>query len=688
MVSMFKETLPSPFYDKVVGSVASNFADLVTVGERIESGLKRGRIAGNPTSSTRKPVPERRKGEANVVTIDPSKSYGPGGSSSSPLITLSSSGMIVSTNPLNPNRGEVANPPNIQNTRPSRLRRIFTPIPMTYTTLFHQLLQKHMITTAPAKTLEPPYPQGYDPNAKCEYHEEGPGHTTKNCWALKHRVQDLLEGGWLNFKEVGSNVSTNPLPPHGGTSVNVLDHEPAGQGTRGQVVFQVAVTEQAETPFQKPLTIYYDPVRVPWASLTISVPAQPAYHDNHAAPRRYELTMLEAPKEEEPAKEVTNVAKSGGITRSGRIYTPENLRGKETHAPTRRASAANTPAPAPEKEAEEFLKIIWHSEYQLLDQMNKTPARISLLSLLHNSETHRNLLLKILKEAHVAHDITTERFGSLVNNITSWGHLTFSDDEIPIEGKATPYLGKVLIDNGSSLNVLPKATLDKLTRVDAQLRASSIVVRAFDGSKREVMGEISLPILIGPALFNINFQVMDIWPAYSCLLGQPWIHTARAVLSFLHQQVKFINNHQIISIMGEKELVITTPALEDTTSPPRANMALQIMMKEGYQPGKGLGPHLEGIPAPILVLENPRRSGLGYQGNDSNTEAEALVDIERWIDIEKPKFEAPTKDLESVSLREGTEGREVWIGKQLPPDSRTKLIELLKEYADIFAWSY
>ncbi|RDY13371.1 hypothetical protein CR513_01718, partial [Mucuna pruriens] len=130
-----------------------------------------------------------------------------------------------------------------------------------------------------------------------------------------------------------------------------------------------------------------------------------------------------------------------------------------------------------------------------------------------------------------------ERFGSLVNNITSKGHLTFSNDEIPAEGKGHNQplhisvrcggymIARVLIDNGSSLNVLPKATLDKLTSTDAQLGASSVVVQAFDGSKKEVMGEITLPILIGPAMFNITFQ--------------------------------------IISIMGEKELVITTPTPDE-----------------------------------------------------------------------------------------------------------------------------
>ncbi|RDX87612.1 hypothetical protein CR513_30897, partial [Mucuna pruriens] len=78
-------------------------------------------------------------------------------------------------------------------------------------------------------------------------------------------------------------------------------------------------------------------------------------------------------------------------------------------------------------------------------------------------------------------------------------------------------IARVLIDNGSSLNVLPKSTLDKL----CSLRASSVVVRAFDGSKRDVMGETTLPLYVGPTLFDIVFKVIDICPAYSCLLGRP-----------------------------------------------------------------------------------------------------------------------------------------------------------------------
>ncbi|RDX73769.1 hypothetical protein CR513_46576, partial [Mucuna pruriens] len=50
---------------------------------------------------------------------------------------------------------------------------------------------------------------------------------------------------------------------------------------------------------------------------------------------------------------------------------------------------------------------------------------------------------------------------------------------------------------------------------------------------------------------------MDIRPAYSCILGKPWIHAIGAVPSSLHQRVKFIVDQQLVNVMGEKELMIS-----------------------------------------------------------------------------------------------------------------------------------
>ena len=54
------------------------------------------------------------------------------------------------------------------------------------------------------------------------------------------------------------------------------------------------------------------------------------------------------------------------------------------------------------EEATKFLRIIQQSEFKVIEQLNKTTARISLLGLLMNSKPHGALLVKILNEAHVA----------------------------------------------------------------------------------------------------------------------------------------------------------------------------------------------------------------------------------------------------------------------------------------------
>ncbi|RDX83104.1 hypothetical protein CR513_36020, partial [Mucuna pruriens] len=355
-------------------------------------------------------------------------------------------------------------------------------------------------------------------------------------------------------------MNTNPLPAHGGQSINTLSHE---------------------TP------------------LIIQALARPRYKDNHVMPWQYGPMIKDPPaepKDDNPAGEVTNIAGPRGMTRSGRICTLENL-GKKNQTPKK---SIKSPKDIPKgKEAEEFLKLIRHSEYELLDQMNKTPAHI-----------------------------TVERFGGIVNNITSRGRVTFSEEEVPTEGrrhnqplhisvKCGYYMiARVLIDNGSSLNVLPKSTPDKLCSINSQLRASSVVVRAFDNSKRDVMGEITLLVYVGPTLFDIVFQVMDICPAYSCLLGRPWIHMVGAVPSSLHQRVKFIADHQLVSVMGEElslEFAATPSPGSKNPAPPfvAKGMAFRVMIKEGYQPGKGLGPHLNGISAPIEMRENTGKAGLG-----------------------------------------------------------------------------
>ena len=62
---------------------------------------------------------------------------------------------------------------------------------------------------------------------------------------------------------------------------------------------------------------------------------------------------------------------------------------------------------------------------------------------------------------------------------------------------------------------MPLSTLMRLLVDRSYLKHTKTVVRAFDGTRREVIGEIEIEMQIGSCMFNVEFQVMDILPSYN-----------------------------------------------------------------------------------------------------------------------------------------------------------------------------
>ncbi|XP_027166738.1 uncharacterized protein LOC113766785 [Coffea eugenioides] len=208
-------------------------------------------------------------------------------------------------------------------------------------------------------------------------------------------------------------------------------------------------------------------------------------------------------------------------------------------------------------------------------------------------------------------------------------------------GKLLP---RVLIDNGSALNICPWNTLVKLGVQEAKLRRSTTVVRGFDGAKRESMGEVNLVLEIGPAQFQIMCQVMDFSIVYNILLGRPWIHTSGAIPSSLHQMLRFMVNGQLITIFaeddctmivnfgpndgGSKKSLVSPHHVAHIVSvgwiskekpvvgmnlPEASVMMAKKIIQEGYEIGRGLGHNLQGILEPIEVQGKNDTFGLGFQ---------------------------------------------------------------------------
>ena len=84
-----------------------------------------------------------------------------------------------------------------------------------------------------------------------------------------------------------------------------------------------------------------------------------------------------------------------GLTRSSHCFTSEELE-KQRKAKGKEAmdfdKELEVNKPVTEEETNKFLRLMEHNEYYVVDQLKKNPAKISIMSLILNSEPHRNAL--------------------------------------------------------------------------------------------------------------------------------------------------------------------------------------------------------------------------------------------------------------------------------------------------------
>ncbi|KAI5400183.1 hypothetical protein KIW84_065203 [Lathyrus oleraceus] len=353
-----------------------------------------------------------------------------------------------------------------------------------------------------------------------------------------------------------------------------------------------------------------------------------------------------------------------------------------------------------------------------------------------------------MEQAYVEHDVIEDQFDHIVANITSCNNLSFCDEELLEEGinhnlalhismnVKEDVLSNVLVDIGSSLNVLPKSTLSRLSYQGDLIRYSGVIVKAFDGSRKTVIGKVDLSMKIGLSDFQITFQVMDIHPAYSFLLGRPWIHEAGVVTSILHKKLKFVKNGKLIIVVGEKAFLVShLSSFSYVQAEDEIGTLFQALsIVEEKRVGASIGRFIHGneqhsaavieededeyctnfvthrkaynnwivVDVPVIVHRSKLVSK-PIEYNDptpspnfefpvfeaeEESEEEMSDELSRLLKHKEKSIQPFEEQIELVNLGSEDEVKEVKIWSQLCPEVKKGLIDLLREYSDVFAWSY
>ncbi|XP_075106055.1 uncharacterized protein LOC107781447 [Nicotiana tabacum] len=210
----------------------------------------------------------------------------------------------------------------------------------------------------------------------------------------------MIRASESNFVKAPDSTKAKPLTVEGATeNPSSLNLKPSVLVVKGPSKDIGASPESSKVVVSgipsKPIIVVKG---APITPIIIKPVTQLAVVDAKAVPWNYNQVIVTY-KGKEIEEEVNE---TGGLTRSGRCFTPEELRKakpfKDSQMPIKKSVT--------EEEAEEFLKKMKVQDYSIVEQLRKTPAQISLLSLLIHSDEYRMVLMKILNEAHVPDKIT------------------------------------------------------------------------------------------------------------------------------------------------------------------------------------------------------------------------------------------------------------------------------------------
>ena len=133
------------------------------------------------------------------------------------------------------------------------------------------------------------------------------------------------------------------------------------------------------------------------------------------------------------------------------------------------------------------------------------------------------------------------------------------DDPLVIKAiVANKMVHRVLVDNGSSTDIIFASAFDKMGIGREKLEPVNTYLHGFSGERVLPLGPIQLVLTLGDppcqAMTTVRFPIVDAPSTYNILLGRPSLNAIRAIPSAYHMVIKFSTTNGVGMVCGNQRV--------------------------------------------------------------------------------------------------------------------------------------
>ena len=109
---------------------------------------------------------------------------------------------------------------------------------------------------------------------------------------------------------------------------------------------------------------------------------------------------------------------------------------------------------------------------------------------------------------------------------------------------------RILVDLSSSVDLLQVSVIKQMGFMPSNLENPRRILSGFNGALTSSLGDVVLPIQIGPIILNLQFSVVEDLSPFNAILGRTWLHNMKVIPSTYHQIVSYLTKDGHIDHYG------------------------------------------------------------------------------------------------------------------------------------------